>query len=126
MADVKVPEAGDAKPTTARSATPQPLLKRWISVLATTNPPRGEMDPISKWLYLTRAGVLPMTIVSAALAGLVAAYRDASVRWSWFALSALGLVLAHMANNLMNDLFDLEVGTDTENYPRNLYSPHPV
>ena len=31
-----------------------------------------------------------------------------------------------MANNLMNDLFDLEVGTDTENYPRNLYSPHPV
>ena len=31
-----------------------------------------------------------------------------------------------MANNLMNDLFDLEVGTDREDYPRNLYSPHPV
>ena len=30
-----------------------------------------------------------------------------------------------MANNLMNDLFDLEVGTDREDYPRNLYSPHP-
>ena len=26
----------------------------------------------------------------------------------------------------MNDLFDLEVGTDTADYPRNLYSPHPV
>ena len=37
-----------------------------------------------------------------------------------------GIVLAHMANNLMNDLFDLEVGTDREDYPRNLYSPHPV
>ena len=46
--------------------------------------------------------------------------------WGWFALSALGLVLAHMSNNLMNDLFDLEVGTDREDYPRNLYSPHPV
>src|SRR6476620_3782300 len=31
-----------------------------------------------------------------------------------------------MANNIMNDLFDLEVGTDTADYPRNLYSPHPV
>ena len=118
MTDVKVPGAG-----TERT---QPLLKRWIAVLATTNPPRGRMDPVSKWLYLTRAGVLPMTMVSAALAGLLAVYRDASVRWWLFALSAIGLVLAHMANNLMNDLFDLEVGTDTENYPRNLYSPHPV
>src|SRR5450432_2574954 len=118
MTDVSVPtEAG---------RRPQPLVKRWLHVLATTNPPRGEMDPVSKWLYLTRAGVLPMTIVSAALAGLLAAYRDASVRWGLFALAAAGLVLAHMANNLMNDLFDLEVGTDTENYPRNLYSPHPV
>jgi 1,4-dihydroxy-2-naphthoate octaprenyltransferase len=31
-----------------------------------------------------------------------------------------------MSNNLMNDLFDLQVGTDREEYPRNLYSPHPV
>ena len=46
--------------------------------------------------------------------------------WGWFALAAAGIVLAHMANNLMNDLFDLEVGTDREDYPRNLYSPHPV
>jgi 1,4-dihydroxy-2-naphthoate octaprenyltransferase len=118
MTDVKVPGTG--------TESAQPLLKRWIEVLATTNPPRGRMDPVSKWLYLTRAGVLPMTMVSAALAGLLAVYRDASVRWWLFALSAIGLVLAHMANNLMNDLFDLEVGTDTENYPRNLYSPHPV
>jgi 1,4-dihydroxy-2-naphthoate octaprenyltransferase len=122
MTDVSIPAeaAGTATPA------PQSLVKRWISVLATTNPPRGKMDPVSKWLYLTRAGVLPMTMVSAALAGLLAAFRDASVQWGLFALSAVGLVLAHMANNLMNDLFDLEVGTDTENYPRNLYSPHPV
>ena len=61
-----------------------------------------------------------------AIAGLLAVYRDADVAWGWFALAAAGIVLAHMANNLMNDLFDLEVGTDREDYPRNLYSPHPV
>jgi len=95
-------------------------------VLATTNPPKGELDPVSKWLWLTRAGVLPMTLVAAALAGLLAIYRDASVNWLYFTLAALGIVLAHMANNIMNDLFDLQVGTDREDYPRNLYSPHPV
>ncbi len=102
------------------------MTHNWRYVLATTNPPPGRLDPVSKWLYLTRAGVLPMTIVSAAVAGLLAAFRDAHVAWGWFALSAVGIVLAHMANNLMNDLFDVAVGTDREDYPRNLYSPHPV
>jgi 1,4-dihydroxy-2-naphthoate polyprenyltransferase len=104
----------------------QSLVKRWLYVLATTNPPKGELDPVSKWLWLTRAGVLPMTLVAAGLGGLLAIYRDASVNWLYFTLAAIGLVLSHMANNIMNDLFDLEVGTDTADYPRNLYSPHPV
>lgn len=102
------------------------LPRRWLYVLATTNPPEGELDPVTRWLWLTRAGVLPMTLVAAGLAGLLAVYRDASVEWPLFTLAAVGIVLAHMANNLMNDLFDLEVGTDTADYPRNLYSPHPV
>jgi 1,4-dihydroxy-2-naphthoate octaprenyltransferase len=102
------------------------LVQKWLYVLATTNPPRGRMDLVSKWLYLTRAGVFPMTLVAAALAGLLAVYRDADVHWGWFALAAAGILFAHMANNLMNDLFDVEVGTDREDYPRNLYSPHPV
>jgi 1,4-dihydroxy-2-naphthoate octaprenyltransferase len=95
-------------------------------VLATTNPPAGRLDPISKWLYLTRAGVLPMTLVAGAVAGLLAVYRGDDVSWGWYALAVVGIVGAHMANNLMNDLFDLGVGTDREDYPRNLYSPHPV
>jgi 1,4-dihydroxy-2-naphthoate octaprenyltransferase len=102
------------------------LVKKWLYVLATTNPPQGTLDPVSKWLYLTRAGVLPMTLVAAGLGGLLAVFRDANVDWGLFALAAAGIVLAHMANNIMNDLFDLEVGTDTVDYPRNLYSPHPV
>src|ERR1700704_2679989 len=109
-----------------RGAPPGRLFQNWRYVLATTNPPRGRLDPVSKWLYLTRAGVLPMTLVSGALAGLLAVYRGADVAWGWYALAVVGIVGAHMANNLMNDLFDLGVGTDTEDYPRNLYSPHPV
>src|SRR3984957_16094528 len=102
------------------------VLNNWKYVLTTTNPPPGRLDPVSKWLYLTRAGVLPMTLVAGALAGLLAIFRGAHVAWGWFALAAAGIILAHMANNLMNDLFDLEVGTDREDYPRNLYSPLPV
>jgi hypothetical protein len=56
------------------------LLHNWKYVLATTNPPPGRLDPVSKWLYLTRAGVLPMTLVAAAVAGLLAIYRDAGSR----------------------------------------------
>jgi len=67
-----------------------------------------------------------MTLVAAAEAGLLAVFRGDAVDWSLFAIASVGLILAHMANNLMNDLFDLQVGTDTEDYPRNLYSPHPV
>jgi 1,4-dihydroxy-2-naphthoate octaprenyltransferase len=95
-------------------------------VLRTTNPPEGHVDPVSRWLVLTRASVLPMTLTAAAIAGLLAAFNSASVDWALFALAATGLVLAHMANNLMNDLFDLDVGADSQSYPRALYAPHPV
>ncbi len=38
----------------------------------------------------------------------------------------LGLVLAHAANNMINDYFDLEGGVDDDAYTRALYAPHPV
>src|SRR4051812_20337417 len=84
--------------TVAPAAAPPrtSLTRNWRYVLATTNPPPGRLDPVSKWLYLTRAGVLPMTIVSASVAGLLAAFRNEHVAWGWFALSAVGIVLAHM------------------------------
>ncbi len=94
------------------------LLGNWRHVLRTSNPPAGRVDLVSRWLVLTRASVLPMTITAAAIAGLLAAFHDEHVRWGLFALAALGLVLAHVANNLMNDLFDLEIGADSDTYPR--------
>jgi 1,4-dihydroxy-2-naphthoate octaprenyltransferase len=59
------------------------------------------------------------------IAGLLAV-RQPGFEWGWYLLALLGIVLAHAANNLMNDLFDLEVGLDSEEYPRGLYAPHPV
>jgi 1,4-dihydroxy-2-naphthoate polyprenyltransferase len=112
-----------AEPGTERRAR---LLRNWRHVLRTSNPPPGRVDPVSRWLVLTRASVLPMTVTSAAIAGLLAAFNDESIRWGLFVLAAVGLVIAHVANNLMNDLFDLEVGADSDSYPRALYAPHPV
>src|SRR2546423_2642286 len=101
------------------------LLAKWRYVLRTTNPPPGRLDPVSRWLVLTRASVLPMTITAGAVAGLLAVHKH-GFRPALFALALVGIVLAHMANNLMNDLFDTELGLDTESYPRALYAPHPV
>ncbi len=35
-------------------------------------------------------------------------------------------MLAHVSNNLLNDLFDTDTGLDTGEYPRALYAPHPI
>src|SRR5437016_1205244 len=108
-----------------RLASDQGLLSRWREVLRTSNPPRGKLDPVSRWLVLTRASVLPMTLTAGLVAGLLAV-GDKGFSWLWLALALVGSVLAHAANNLMNDLFDTGVGLDTESYPRALYAPHPI
>jgi 1,4-dihydroxy-2-naphthoate octaprenyltransferase len=101
------------------------LLHKWREVLRTTNPPEGSLDFVSKWLVLTRAAVLPMTLTAGAVAGFLAV-RAEGFSWGLYLLALLGITLAHVSNNLMNDLFDVEVGSDTETYPRALYAPHPV
>ena len=100
---------------------------KWRYALATGNAPEGSLDAVTRWIILVRASVLPMTLTAGFVAGLLAwwnAEGDVDV-WLW-ALATLGIVCAHMANNLMNDLWDLQVGTDSEQYPRALYAPHPV
>jgi 1,4-dihydroxy-2-naphthoate octaprenyltransferase len=87
------------------------------------------MDTVSRWLLITRASVFPMTITSAAIGGLLAATAvapAASPNWLYFGAALLGLVLAHAANNMINDYFDLESGVDSEEYVRAQYAPHPV
>ena len=84
-----------------------------------------QLDVISKWLISTRAAVLIMTFISAALAGLFA-WRDNSFSFiPWLALT-LGLILAHASNNIFNDYTDFLRGVDKDNYYRNIYGAQPV
>src|SRR5512143_2317259 len=83
------------------------------------------LDIISRWLISTRAAVLVMTFLSAALAG-VFAWRDGHFQLlPWLALT-IGLILAHATNNLFNDFTDFKRGVDKDNYYRNAYGPQPL
>jgi 1,4-dihydroxy-2-naphthoate octaprenyltransferase len=111
-------------------AAPRPgRLGAWVYALRTTNPPPGldprALDVVTKWLVVTRAAVLPMTVFAGLVAGLLAV-RVPGFSWPLFGLALLGITLAHACNNIMNDLSDTDVGLDTEHYPRALYAPHPI
>ena len=103
------------------------ILRRWKIAFATGNAPPGELDVVTRWIVLVRASVLPMTLTAGLFGGLLAWWNAEghTDEWLW-ALAVFGTLLAHMSNNLMNDLWDLQVGTDSANYPRALYAPHPV
>ena len=122
-----------APETTATS--PLPLRERllgWKEIIETANPPKTRpLDTVGKWLVITRAAVFPMTIWSGLIGGLLAveANRVAGgppVDWGLFAIAVVGLVLAHAANNMINDYFDTASGLDTAEYVRALYAPHPI
>lgn len=83
------------------------------------------MDGVSRWLLITRASVFPMTLISALVGGLLAA-GTAGARWDLYGLAVIGLVIAHAANNMINDYFDIESGVDEAGYARLLYAPHPI
>ncbi len=83
------------------------------------------LDMISRWLIASRAAVLIMTFISAALAGLFALRSGSFQLLPWLAL-VLGLNLAHATNNFFNDFTDYALGVDKDNYFRNLYGPQPV
>lgn len=105
------------------------LIQNWKQVLTTQNlAPEREMDVVSKWLLIVRASVFPMTLTSGLIGGLlaVAGPTPAQARWGLFALALLGLVLAHAANNMINDWFDLAGGVDSAEYVRGQYAPHPI
>ena len=101
-------------------------LRNWGEVLRTQNlSSEKRMDGVSRWLLITRTSVFPMTLSSAAIGGLLAA-ASPDVNWLYFTMALVGLVLAHAANNMINDYFDLEGGVDTDEYIRTQYAPHPV
>ncbi len=114
----------------AELVKPRPInwagrLKNWREALLTMNLPDERMDGVSRWLIITRAGVIPMTLTSGLIGGLLAV-RAANPNWLLFGLSLIGLGVAHASNNMINDYFDLTGGIDTSEAPRALYAPHPV
>ena len=117
--------------TTVPRPITRPIYKNWKYVLDSCNPPKdGSLDFVSRWLVIVRACVFQMTITSALIGGLLAAadVRAAGVPFNWipFVLCVVGLVIAHAANNMVNDYFDTEGGVDTDEYTRALYAPHPI
>jgi 1,4-dihydroxy-2-naphthoate polyprenyltransferase len=108
------------------SASAADRLNTWREVLMTMNLPEDKpVDAVSKWLIMTRAAVIPMTLFSGLIGGLLATQAQNS-NWLYFLVCVTGLVVAHACNNLINDYFDLEGGIDTAEAPRALYAPHPV
>jgi len=83
------------------------------------------LDVISRWLISTRAAVLIMTFISAAIAGLLAARAGMFDGGRWILL-VIGLIFAHATNNLLNDLTDYTRGVDRDNYFRTQYGPQPL
>ncbi len=83
------------------------------------------LDIISRWLIACRAAVLVLTFVSAAIAGLLA-IKDGLFHPGAWVLVMIGLLFAHAANNLLNDLTDFDRGVDRGNYFRTQYGPQPL
>jgi len=85
----------------------------------------NHLDLISKWLISTRAAVLIMTFISAAIAGILA-YQHGKFNVGLWLLLAVGLILSHATNNLFNDFTDYIKGVDKDNYFRAQYGPQPL
>jgi len=108
--------------TAARPFAP----RLWLEALYTI--PRvdlAQVDPISRWLILSRASVVVMSATSAVIGGLLA-LRDDVFDAPLLILTALGLVLAHAGSNLVNDFWDFHRGADSADSPRVSYGPHPL
>ncbi|MBI2845988.1 MAG: hypothetical protein HYX86_05520, partial [Chloroflexi bacterium] len=75
------------------------MLRNWQYVIDTCNPPPDKpLDPVSRWLVITRACVFSMSYTSALIGGLLALSSGAMVNLGYVALAVLGVVLAHAAN----------------------------
>lgn len=128
--------ASPAHDTPAQSSsqhmTPRTRLAAWSEIMQTANPPAElPLDTVGKWLVMTRAAVIPMTLWSGMIGLLLAVastqtVAGLTVNYPAVILAVVGLVLAHAANNLINDFFDMSQGVDTDGYVRALYAPHPV
>ena len=86
------------------------LWVRWKAIHQTANPlPGAPLDTVSKWMLITRSYVFEMNIY-AGMVGILLALQfvteTTSLMYYEGAIIIVGLILAHAANNMMNDFFD--------------------
>jgi 1,4-dihydroxy-2-naphthoate polyprenyltransferase len=102
------------------------MIRAWSEILRTGNLPSGKpLDPVSRWLLITRSFSFYQSLVSTAIGGLLAALDGILHPLIWI-VTVVGVLIAHAASNMFNDLFDTLQGIDTEDYPRLQYAPHPL
>jgi 1,4-dihydroxy-2-naphthoate octaprenyltransferase len=102
--------------------------KNWLLAMYTM--PKFEegewVDPVTRFLIASRAAVVIMSVFSGLLGGLlvlVGAPGQFSVGLTL--LTVLGLALAHLGSNLVNDYWDARHGIDSPDSPRVNYGPQP-
>ena len=104
-------------------------LKVWVKAITempqVTKHEWDHFDVVTKWLIASRAAVLLMTLMSCVIAGLFAFHHD-SFNALRFGLLCIGLMLAHAANNIFNDVSDHQRGVDQDNAFRTRYGTQPV
>ncbi len=83
------------------------------------------LDLVSRWLISTRFAAIVLTIIGVLVAGLLA-FRVGGFSILIWVVMAVGLVLAHATNNILNDLIDYKRGIDKGNYFRDQYGPQPL
>ena len=95
-----------------------------LTAMPEVSPSAWRASPILvRWLISARASVLIMTFTAAALGGLLTLTAPSWQLSSWV-VCAIGLLLAHAANNQLNDLTDSVRGIDEGNYFRLRYGAH--
>jgi 1,4-dihydroxy-2-naphthoate octaprenyltransferase len=81
------------------------------------------MGWFTRWLVMSRAVVLIMTVASV-LAGVLLAAETHQLDMLRCLLLLIGLTFAHATNNLINDWLDHRQGIDKNNYFRRRYGAH--
>ena len=95
-----------------------------LTAMPQVSPSAWRASPVLvRWLISARASVLVMTFTASILGGLLTISESGWSLTAWL-VCTVGLLLAHAANNQLNDLTDSVRGIDEGNYFRLRYGAH--
>ncbi len=80
---------------------------------------------IKKYVIATRPWSFTMSFISVSVGTLLAA-EEGHISWTWFFVTAIGIILFHAAANLINDYFDTLYKIDQQDSPTAKYRPQPI